>query len=129
MSKKHRKLEEAFLNHMDKEENTFKIISSSLVDIKESLHDTALKMTEHDATHSLRLMETKSEILKVLFDRMVEKNTFDHEISKINLQAKELEVELKGALDDKVDRRNMYAIWIILTTLVAIGISVFKLKG
>ena len=129
MSKKHKRLEEAFISHMDKEESSFKTISSTLLEIKESLHDTALKMTEHDATHSLRLMETKSEILKVLFDRMVEKNTFEHEISKLNLQAKELEVELKTGLDAKVDKRVVNIIWIVLTTVVVISISFFKLKG
>lgn len=109
-------LEKAFMKHIDKEEESFKHLITTLENIKEEIHKTNTQMAQFNATQELRLLETKSEILNTVFTRVVDKEEYEREQEVVIRDVTKLQADLK----EKVDKGTVKLLWIVFTSAIAL---------
>ena len=108
-------LEKAFMKHIDKEEESFKHLITTLENIKEEIHKTNTQMAQFNSTQELRLLETKADILNTVFTKVVEKEEYSREYESHNTDILQLKTDLK----DKVDKGTVKLLWIVMTSAIA----------
>lgn len=107
-------LEEAFMKHMDKEEESFKKLITTLDLIKDELHKTNSHIVELDASQTLRLTETRSQILEIVFEKLVSKREYSDKVEDIESSLD----SVIDKLDGKVSKNEVRMVWgVLLATL------------
>lgn len=115
-------MEDAFMKHMDKEEQSFRKLIETLDLIKDEIHKTNMHMTEIESSQTLRLLENKTQILEIVFKRLVEKHEYEPKIKEIESDLK----DLCNKLDNKVGRGEVKVGWGLFITISGFIVWVSK---
>jgi len=109
-------MEQVFIKYLEKTEETFKNLDTTLEYIKEELHNTNKQIAQIDATQVLRLLEAKDEIYKTVFSRVVDTNLYDKDLNTMSDALKKLRTDVDG----KVDKSTVKLMWAVLPTVITI---------
>lgn len=106
-------LEASFMKHIDKEEKAFEHLIATLDSIKSEISKTNEQMAALNASNKLQILEAKSEILTVVFEKLVARERYEEDRVELATLIKKLD----SSIDDKVDKSSVKLIWAVLLSI------------